>query len=131
MSVWNRLCFSIILAGTLSGFAGAQAQVADRTQPQASNSTTAPATTVNQTIDRIIAREHDENAAIGRYRPIIESYVQEMKADPQMGIVPVRDHYYLGQANLSKGIAESSMLDNKKKGKMGDRNPLSHLAGSS
>ncbi len=129
MRMWNRFSLSMILAGTLSGAAGAQ--VADRTQPQASNSTAAPVLTVNQAVDRLIAREHDEIAVIRRYRPIVESYVQDMKADPQMGFVPIRDHYYLGQASLSNGVAEDSMLDKKKKGKMGDLNPVSHLGGSS
>ena len=34
-----------------------------------------------------------------------------------MGAVPVKDHYFLGQAMLSKGVVDDSMLD-KKKGKM-------------
>ena len=134
MRMWNRFYLSMILAGALSGAAWAQAQVADRTQPQAGNSTAAPVTTVNQAIDRIIARERDENAVIRGYKPIIETYVQDMKADPQMGFIPVRDHYYLGQANQSSAVAESSMLDknkNKKKKGKEDLNPLSHMSGSS
>ena len=87
----------------------------------------AAVTTVNQAIDRMIAREHDENATIRRYNPIIETYIQDMKPDPQMGAIPVRDHYFLGQANLSKGVVDNSMLD-KKKSKMGQLNPLSHVS---
>src|SRR5271168_1757438 len=101
MRMWNCLSLSIILAGALGTAAGAQAQVAGQTQPQAGSSSAGPVTTVNQAIDRIIARERDENDVIRQYSPIIETYVQDMKADPQMGIVPVDDHYYLGQAQLS------------------------------
>ena len=62
--------------------------------------------TVDQAIDRIIAREHDEIATIRRFSPIIETYIQEMKSDKDMGAIPVKDHYFLGQADLSKGIVD-------------------------
>jgi hypothetical protein len=122
MRIWNRFSLSIILAGTLGGAAGAQAQTA------------APVTTVNQAIDSIIARENQENTVIQRYSPIIETYVQDMKDDPQLGTVPVNDHYYLGQANLSNGVAESSMLDSnnkKKKEKKENLDRSAHTSGSS
>ena len=131
MRTWNRFSLALILAGSVAGIGAAQTQTADQTQPRAGSSTAAPVTTVNEAIDRIIAREHDENAVIRRYSPIVETYVQDMKADPEMGIVPFRDHYYLGQASLANGIADDSMLDKKKKGKAEDFNPLSHLSGSS
>jgi len=120
----------MILAGTLAGAAGAQTQMqtADQTQPQVGNSTEGPVTTVNQAVDRMIAREHDENATIRRYSPIIETYIQDMKPDKDMGAVPVRDHYFLGQANLAKGIVDNSMLG-KRKGKFDELNPVSHIGG--
>lgn len=134
MRTWNRFSLVMVLAGSFAGVAGAQAQTADRTQPQAGNSTASSVTTVDQAIDRIVAREHDENAVIRRYSPIIETYVQDMKPDPQLGIVPIHDHYFLGQAELSKGVVDNSMLDKKKKSKMDELNPLAHMgesAGSS
>src|ERR1700690_2466133 len=122
--------FALLLAGALAGFASAQTQTADQTQPQTGGTMTGPVTTVNQAIDRVVAREHDEIATIRRFNPIIETYIQDMKPDKDMGSVPVRDHYFLGQANLSKGIVDASMLDNKKKGGKFDQfNPISHLSG--
>ncbi len=131
MRTWNRFSLAFVLAGSLTVSASAQAQTADQTQPQAGSSTVAPVTTVNEAIDRIIAREHDEIAVIRRYDPIVETYVQDMKADQEMGIVPFRDHYYLGQASLANGIVDDSMLEKKKKSKAEDFNPLSHFGGSS
>jgi hypothetical protein len=128
MRTLKNLSLSVILMGALAGVVGAQTQTADQTQPQAGNSTAGPITTVNQAIDRITAREHDENATIRRYNPIIETYIQDMKADKDMGAVPVRDHYFLGQANLSKGVVDNSMLS-KKKGTLDEFNPLSHISG--
>src|SRR5271170_2493583 len=129
MRTSKKFSLSIILLGALAGFAGAQTQqTADQTQPQPGNSTDSSVTTVNQAIDRMIAREHDENATIRRYNPIIETYIQDMKPDANLGSIPVKDHYFLGQANLAKGVVDTSMLD-KKKGKMAELNPLSHVSG--
>jgi len=115
---FNRFSLSIVLAGLFAGAVAAQSSAV---------------TTVDQAIDRIIAREHDEVATIQRYSPIVETYVQDMKPDPEMGIVPTKDQYFLGQALLSKGINDDSMLDkkNKKKGFANDINPFGHLEESS
>lgn len=129
MRTGKNLIFAFILAGAFAGAAAAQqTQTADTTQPQLGNSTSSPVTTVNQAIDRIIAREHDENATIRRYNPIIETYIQDMKPDPQMGSVPVRDHYFLGQAILSQGVVDQSMLAGKGKRKLDEFNPLFHVS---
>jgi hypothetical protein len=131
MRVWNRLSLAITLAGSFTAVASAQT-TADHKQSQANQSGT-PITTVAQAIDRIIARERDENALMRRYSPIVETYVQDMKADPDMGLVPFHDRYYLGQASLASGVEDESMLDNAKKGKGEDHghNPFAHLVGSS
>lgn len=134
MRALNRFSFAIILAGSLAGAAAAQTQTATGTQPQAGTATAGPVATVDQAIDRIVAREHVEVAAIRRYSPIVETYVQDMKPDAEMGIVPMKDQYFLGQALLSSGISDDSMLDKKKKKKKTfaeEFNPFSHLEGSS
>ncbi len=128
MVTWKSFCLAILLAGGLTGVASAQTtQTADQTQPQA-GATSAPVTTVDQAIDRIIAREHEEIATIRRFNPVIETYIQDMKPDKEMGAVPVKDHYFLGQADLSQGVVDRSMLDTKK-GKLESFNPISHLSG--
>jgi len=131
MRTWKSFCLSMILAGTLAGAASAQTQTqtADETQPRPSTTVSSPVTTVNQAIDRIIAREHDEIATIRHYNPLIETYVQDMKPDADMGAIPVHDHYYLGQANLVKGIVDDSMLTKKKAGRLDAFNPVSHMTG--
>ena len=126
MRIWNRLSLGIILAGTLGSAA----------RPQAANSSAGAAPTINQAIDRVTAREAQENMLIRRYNPIVETYVQDMKDDPQLGTVPVNDHYYLGQAELGNGVSEDSMLggngkNNKKKEKMKDAHHAAHEGASS
>ena len=130
MRMGKFLAAAFVLVGAFAGLAGAQTptQTADQTQPQAGASASNSVTTVNEAIDRMIAREHDENATIRRFNPIIETYIQDMKPDKDMGTIPVRDHYFLGQANLSRGIVDNSMLT-RKKGKLDEFNPISHVAG--
>jgi hypothetical protein len=133
MRTWKTFFLSLTLAGTLAGVSlaqdAAQTRNADQTQPQAQEQNPAvPAMTVNQAVDRVIAREHDENATIRRFDPIVETYVQDMKPDKEMGAVPVRDHYFLGQADLAKGVVDNSMLSKRNK-KIDEFNPIAHVAG--
>jgi hypothetical protein len=126
----TNLCFSILLAGAFVGPAAAQqVQSADQTQPQSGTTTAAaPVTNVNQAVDRIIAREHDEIATIRHYDPLVETYIQEMKPDSDLGVVPVRDHYFLGEADLAKGVVDDSMLGHTAKSRLDQYNPLYHLS---
>jgi hypothetical protein len=130
MRTLKSLSLGFFLMGALAGIAAAQTQQVDQTVPPqagASAASSAPIATVDQAIDRMIAREHDEVATIRHYSPIIETYIQDMKPDKDMGSVPVSDHYFLGQANLEKGVVDNSMLQKKSRGKLGDFNPIGHL----
>lgn len=129
MRIWKSLPSSLLLVGALATGAMAQASAAGQGQPAASAANSGQVTTVNQAVDRIIAREHDEVATIRHYTPIIETYIQDMKPDPDMGAIPVKDHYYLGQANLATGVVDNSMLADKKMGKADEFNPIAHLSG--
>ena len=133
MHALNRFAIAVVSAGIFAGAAAAQVQTQAQTQNQTANRApqqTATVNTADQAIDLIIAREHDEISVIRQYNPIVETYVQDMKPDAEMGIVPVKDHYFLGQADWSKGINDDSMLE-KKKSKVSGFNPFSHLEGSS
>ena len=111
MRAFNRFPPAIVLAAICASL------VATKAWPQTGYSTTGAVTTADQAIDRIISREHEELTVLRRYRPIVETYVQDMKPDVEMGIMPVSDHYFLSQADLSKGPTEDSMLDKKLKSK--------------
>jgi hypothetical protein len=89
-------------------FCQAQTQTTDKLA--APVSPPAKVGTVEDAIDRIIAREHDEVTAIKLYKPIIETYLQEVKLDKDSGTIPTHDAYFLGQADLGKGVLTHSML---------------------
>jgi hypothetical protein len=72
MRVLNLSFVAIVLGGIFAGSAAAQS----------AGSNPSGVTTVEQAIEHIVAREHDEVALIRRYTPIIETYVQDMKPDP-------------------------------------------------
>jgi hypothetical protein len=67
-------------------------------------------TAFDQVVDRIVKREQDEMKAFARYRPVVETYIQQLEPDKVMGEIPVHDAYFLGQADLSQGIEVRSML---------------------
>src|SRR5487761_642588 len=77
--------------------------------------------------DRIIAREHQEVALLRHYSPIVETYIQDMKWDPQLGVVPTKDHYYLGVAELDKGVVDRSMLRDSDSGWKAKLNPIKDM----
>lgn len=65
---------------------------------------------LDELIDRVIVREHDEVTAINLYTPIVETYIQELKTDKQLGLVPKSDFYFIGQMNYKQGDKYNSMI---------------------
>lgn len=54
--------------------------------------------------------------AFALYKPLIETYIQELRPDRKMGFLPDRDHYYFGQIDLGRGVAVKTMLSKSKFG---------------
>ena len=105
-----QVCLLSLLATMFSWTAGAQSSqpTPDTETPQAALGS-APAT-ADQVVDRIIAQEEIEVGLIRQYSPIVETYLQEVRIDKDAGTVPRHDAIFLGQADLSKGAEEDSML---------------------
>ncbi|HVB85668.1 MAG TPA: hypothetical protein VNK23_03265 [Candidatus Dormibacteraeota bacterium] len=128
MRKWISFSLAVCLGTALAGIRAAQAQQASPPpRPQAESSSAGPVLTVNEAIDRVIAREHAEEGTIRRYDPVIETYIQEMRPDRDLGSVPVRDDYYLGQADLAKGVVDENMLGTDRKSLLQQLNPLTHV----
>ncbi len=72
----------------------------------------------DELINRIFAREQDENAVMLSYTPLIETYIQQTKKDPILGVVPVIDRYFLGQADFSRGIHIRPILEHPRRGNL-------------
>lgn len=75
---------------------------------------------LNQAIDKIVSREAQEMAAIRRFSPLVETYIQEAKADKVEGWVPNGDRYFLGRAELGKGVQLESLAGDARHGFLHD-----------
>jgi hypothetical protein len=72
----------------------------------------APPKNFGEAVDRAVANERTLIAKLGNKEPVIETYVQELKPDPELEFVPRKDHYFLGRLNLTEGIVDKSYLPN-------------------
>ena len=70
----------------------------------------APPTTMDQVVDRVILREKDLIKFLSPRTPIVETYLQNLPQDPQLGPIPQDDHYFLGRMDLSDSIDRSDYL---------------------
>jgi hypothetical protein len=81
-------------------------------QPQTS---LAPPTTMDQVVDRVIMREKELIKFLSPRTPIVETYLQNLTQDPQLGPIPQDDHYFLGRMDLSDSIDRNDYLQDKGK----------------
>ncbi len=107
-------------------------QAVSTTQPAAAQSAPAqtnlaPPTTMDQVVDRVILREKDLIKFLSPRTPIVETYLQNLMQDPQLGPIPQDDHYFLGRMDLSDSIDRSDYLEGKGKDK--DEGMEKHLLG--
>jgi hypothetical protein len=75
------------------------------------------ARTMDQVIDRVITNENRLDQQIRQYSPLVETYIQNLKPDKDLGYVPAGDRYFLGRADFSKGVQLVSLSDAQSKGK--------------
>ncbi|HKT46124.1 MAG TPA: M48 family metalloprotease [Candidatus Acidoferrales bacterium] len=73
--------------------------------------------TMDEVVDRVIANENKLNGQIRQYSPLVETYIQNLKPDKDLGFVPAGDKYFLGRADFSKGVQLVSLTDVENKGK--------------
>src|SRR6202140_209085 len=100
-----RKLAATILVLVWSGIAAAAATPAD--QPR----------TMEDVIDRVVVNENHLNQEIRRYSPLVETYIQNLKPDKDLGFTPAGDKYFLGRADFSKGVNLVSLTDADTKGK--------------
>ena len=62
------------------------------------------ATTLSQVLDKIVAQEQVEMQSLRQYAPLVETYIQNLRPDKHLGSVPDGDKYFLGRAELAKGV---------------------------
>jgi Peptidase family M48 len=80
---------------------------------------TTPPTTMDQVVDRVILSENGLIKYLTTRTPVVETYLQNLTQDPQLGPIPQDDHYFLGRMDFSESIDRSEYIrhDGKDKDK--------------
>jgi hypothetical protein len=73
--------------------------------------------TMDEVVDRVVVNENHLNQEIRKYSPLVETYIQNLKPDKDLGFTPAGDKYFLGRADFSKGVNLVSLTDADTKGK--------------
>ncbi|MDP9162298.1 MAG: M48 family metalloprotease [Acidobacteriota bacterium] len=112
-----------ILAVFLTGVLGAVAQqnnpsiatnpaIAENVNAQAQpvSAQLAPVTTMDQVVERSILREHELIKMLSTRTPLVETYLQDLAPDQQLGAVPKSDHYFLGRMDLGESVGRHDYI---------------------
>lgn len=114
----SRLLFVLLCCG----FAAAQDTSSPVAQPALSSTVTSsaapaqssersvPPATLNEVLDRVVQREHFFMAQMRHMHPLVETYLQDLKADSTGHNVPVSDRYFLGRLEMSDGPEDVSFV---------------------
>ncbi len=65
----------------------------------------------DQVVDRIVIRERAFNEQMRALQPLVETYIQTLAPDHELGLVPASDNYFLGRLNLKNGVEDRSFLE--------------------
>ncbi|MFZ0860551.1 MAG: M48 family metalloprotease [Candidatus Sulfotelmatobacter sp.] len=77
----------------------------------------APApTTMDQVVNLFIEREHALMKALSNRTPVVETYLQNLTADSQLGPVPSGDHYFLGRMDMGESVERKDYLKDENTG---------------
>jgi hypothetical protein len=90
--------------------AQAQAQAAPQAPAAASAVPNTPVTTMDDVVNRAIAREHALMDMLKTRNPLVETYLQNLKSDEKLGAVPAGDHYFLGRMDLGESVDRRDYL---------------------
>jgi len=75
-----------------------------------------PNNALDQIVNRIISTEQTEMTSLKPFTPLVETYIQNLRGDNNLGAVPAGDKYFLGRAVLSKGVNLDPLTDGGESG---------------
>jgi hypothetical protein len=71
---------------------------------------------LEQVVDRIITQEQTEMNSLRPFSPLVETYIQNLRGDKDLGAVPNGDRYFMGRAVLAKGVELEPLTDDSNGG---------------
>jgi len=103
--------FMGFIAVLLISFAAASAQTSPSSPVPTRGTNPEPQTvTFGQAVDRTIAKEQQLVELMSNLSPLVETYIQIIRSDPQLGMVPVKDEYFLGKLASEHDSKATSFL---------------------
>src|SRR6266436_2919376 len=76
-----------------------------------------PNSALGQIVDRIVSTEQTEMNSLKPFSPLVETYIQNLRGDNNLGSVPAGDKYFLCRAALAKGVNLDPLTDSTEGGK--------------
>jgi hypothetical protein len=67
----------------------------------------------DQVISRVNQKETQFAQNMRSYSPLVETYIQDMKPDAELGEVPSGDTYFLGRLDASRGVSTASFVPDR------------------
>jgi Peptidase family M48 len=83
--------------------------------PLAAEARESSSATVTAVVDKIVTQEQAEVQMLRRYAPLVETYIQTVRPDKEHGAVPDGDRYFLGRAELAKGVELQPLVNDSGK----------------
>ena len=128
MKTWRSIIGAVLLITAAA--AGQQDPAAGNSQPPvmvqtSSSSNEAPSVTqaavkstpaaaspmtMEQVVDRTIQREHALMSLLRTRTPLVETYLQNLKRDAELGAAPKDDRYFLGRLDLAANVERRDYL---------------------
>jgi len=106
-------------AGSATPAGQTQSQAAAPAPATPAPPATVPApTTMDQVVSLFIEHEHGLIKALSNRTPVVETYLQNLTNDPQLGPVPSEDHYFLGRMDMGESVDRKDYLKDEEKGGM-------------
>jgi hypothetical protein len=66
---------------------------------------------MTQVVDKIVAQEQAEVQSLRQYSPVVETYIQILRPNKNLGVVPNGDKYFLGRAELAKDVEVEPLIN--------------------
>jgi len=109
LSLWFVLASSFPALSQNSTSSAPQVSASDA--PGQSGITLAPPpASFNDVMNRVIEKEHLFVAQMRHMRPMVETYLQDLKSDSNGNAEPVKDQYFLGRLDMSDGPEDTSFV---------------------
>ena len=111
MSTWKSIVPAVLLiAIAATAQQNAKPQDVSADTAASADKPAGPPATMEQVVDRAVQREHALMGFLRSRTPLVETYLQNLKRDPELGATPKDDRYFLGRLDLATTVERRDYL---------------------